>query len=82
MMNESQVEEMAALAQNWREAAEAGDAAASQAFEDELHERITVAGIRDLEAPDPGTGEASAVETVRLRNALETIRNRASTRLD
>lgn len=81
-MNGFEVEEFAALAQNWREAEGAGDPAAAQAFEDELHGRITVAGIRTLEAQDPRTGEASAVETDRLRSTLAAIWNRASARLD
>ncbi len=81
-MNEHEIEELAAVAQNWREAEELGDTAAAEAFEDELHARVGIAEIRNLEALDPGTGEASGAETGRLRSELEEIWNRASARLD
>lgn len=82
MRNESQIEEMTALVQNCREAEALGDRAAMEALENELHARVTLAEIRGLEAADPRTGEASPVETQRLRSALEEMRNRASARLD
>jgi hypothetical protein len=80
MMNE--VEEFAALAQNWREAEDQRDAASSEAFENELHERVTLAEIGSLEAEDPRTGEPSAAESDRLRGVLHLMWNKASARLD
>lgn len=81
-MNGHKTEEFAVLADNWREAEEAGDRAAAEAFEDELHARLTPAEIRELEAPDPGTGEASPAETERLRSGLERMWENASAWLD
>ena len=81
-MNVSEAEEMAALAHNWREAKEQRDPAAAQAFEDELHARLTRAEIRDFEAADPRTGEPSAAETERLSGVLEEMWDNANARLD
>ncbi len=81
-MNEVEVEELAALAENCREAEAVGDRAAAEAFEDELHARVGLAEIRSLEAADPKTGAPSAAETERLRGALERLWSNASARLD
>jgi hypothetical protein len=80
-MNVFEVEELAALVENWREAKEARDSAASEAFENELHERVTPAEIRTLEAPDPNTGEPSATATDQLRSDLQEMWSKASARL-
>jgi hypothetical protein len=81
-MNVAEVEELAALAENCSEAEALGDRAAREALENELHARMSIAEIRNLEAPDPRTGERSASETDRLRGALERIWSNASARLD
>ncbi len=81
-MNESEIEQLSALATNWREAEGSDDAAASEAFEHELHERITIAEIRNVQGLDPQTGEPSSAETDRLRYWLEVMWNNASARLD
>ena len=81
-MDETQLEQFGALARNWREAEEIEDSAASQAFEDELHERITIDEIRVMQGLDPKTGEPSSAETDRLRPVLEQMWNNASARLD
>lgn len=81
-MNDIEVEELAALAENCREAEALGDQAAAEAFEDALHARVGLAEIRRLEAADPRTGEPSAAETERLRGALERLWSNASARLD
>lgn len=80
-MNRSEVEQLAALAENWREAEEMNDYAASQAFEDELHARVTDVEISSLKLTDPPAGEAPA-ETHRLQRALERMWDNASARLD
>lgn len=81
-MNTIELEQFGALARNWREAEEIGDTAASEAFEDELHERITLAESKQVQGLDPRTGEPSPAETDRLRNLLERMWNNASARLD
>ena len=81
-MNTIELEQFGALARNWREAEEIGDTAAAEAFEDELHERITLAEIREAQGLDPKTGEPSSAETDRLRGLLERMWNNASARLE
>ena len=80
-MDVTTIEQFGALASNWREAEAIGGDAASQAFEDELHERITVEEIASIEGLDPGTGEPSSAETDRLRATLEKMWSNASARL-
>ena len=82
MMDETEVEQFRALAQNWREAEESEDKAASEAFEDELHERITMDEIKSIKGFDAKTGEPSTAETDRLRTVLGTMWSNASGRLD
>lgn len=81
-MDETQLEQFGALASNWRQAEEIGDDAASQAFEDELHERITIDKISMIQGLDPKTGEPSSAETDRLRAVLGKMWSNASARLD
>lgn len=81
-MNVTETEQFSALATNWREAEEMGDSAALEAFEDELHERITIEEIATIQGLDAKTGEPSAAETDRLRSLLGTMWNNASARLD
>ncbi len=80
-MEVTQIEQFGALASNWREAEEIGDSAASEAFEDELHARITTDEIRMIRGLDAKTGEPSSAETDRLRAVLEKMWSNASARL-
>ncbi len=82
MMDEIEVEQFGALASNWREAQEIEDSAASEAFENELHERITMDEVKMIQGLDPKTGEPSSAETDRLRTVLAEMWNNASARLD
>ena len=82
MVDQSEVEQFGALASNWREAQEIDDAAASEAFENELHERITMDEVKVIQGFDATTGEPSPAETDRLRTVLGTMWNNASARLD
>lgn len=81
-MNETEIEQFGALARNWREAEEINDTAASESFENELHERITIDEIRMIQGFDAKTGEPSTAETDRLRTVLGKMWNNASARLD
>ena len=81
-MDTAEVEQVETIAQNWREAEEAGDRAAAEAFEDELHARLTAEEIGAIQGHDPRTGEPSAAETERLRGVLQRMWRNASARLD
>lgn len=81
-MSETEMEQFSALARNWREAEEIEDSAALEAFENELHERITIDEITMIEGLDVTTGEPSTAETDRLRTVLRKMWNNASARLD
>jgi hypothetical protein len=74
----AEAEEFGALAGNWLEAEKAGDAAAQEAFENELHERITFDQIDRIQGLNAATGEPSTAETERLRGLLQRIWNNAS----
>jgi hypothetical protein len=80
-MDVTEAEQFGALAGNWREARDADDSAASQAFENELHARISAEEIATIQGLDAKTGEPSAAETDRLRTVLGTMWNNASARL-
>jgi hypothetical protein len=82
IVNVTEVEQFSALAGNWRDAEAIGDTAASEAFEDELHERITIDEIRTIQSLDAQTGEPSSAETDRVRTVLEKMWTNASARLD
>lgn len=77
-----EAEQFGALARNWLEAQETGDTAASDALEDELHERTTLDEIKRIQGLDAATGEPSVAETERLRDLLERMWSNASVRLD
>jgi hypothetical protein len=78
----AEAEQFGALAKNWLEAEEVADDAASAAFEDELHERITRDEINRIQGLDAASGEPSLAETEQLRKVLERMWNNASVRLD
>ena len=81
-MDVTEAEQFCALASNWRDAREMDDSAASEAFEDELHARISAEEIAAIPGLNAKTGEHSAAETDRLRTVLGTMWNNASARLD
>ena len=80
-MDISEVEQLAALAKNWREAGESNDHAASEAFEDELYARVSEDEMMNLKLTDPHRGEISSTKTGWLQNALERMWSNASARL-
>lgn len=77
-----EAEQYGALASNWLEAEEGGHTAAIEAFENELHARITFDEIDGIQGLDPATGEPSMAETERLQRSLRRMWNNASARLD
>ncbi len=81
-MDVTEAEQFGALANNWREARQMSDSAASEAFEDELHARISTEEIAEIQGHHAETGEPSPAETDRLRAALGKMRTNASARLD
>ncbi len=81
-MDETEIEQFGALARNWREAEEIEDTAALEAFENELHERLTIDEIKMIQGLDAKTGEPSTAETDRLQTVLGKMWNNASARLD
>jgi hypothetical protein len=82
MVDLHEAEQLSALARNWLEAEEAGETAAVEAFENELHERITFDGINRVQGLDAATGEPWPAETARLQMSLERMWTNASVRLD
>lgn len=76
-MDVTEAEQFGTLASNWLEAEKTEDAAASRAFEDELHARITIEEIRTMRGLDAQTGEFSSAETDRLRTVLQKMWNNA-----
>ena len=80
-MDISEVEQLAALAKNWREAEESNDHAASEAFEDELHARVSEDEMMNLKLTDPQMGEVSSTKRDWLQSALERMWSNASARL-
>lgn len=77
----AEAEQLGALAGNWLVSQDDGDAAAAEAFEDELHERMKLDEIKGSHGLDPASGEPSLAETERLREVLEHMWNNASLRL-
>lgn len=81
-MNTCSFEQYAALATNWREAGEGNDYAAAEAFEDELHARVSSGELRNLKLRCAASGDMSSVETESVQSVLEKMWNNASARLD
>lgn len=81
-MHTVEVEQFAALAENWRQARAIDDQAASEAFEDELHARISKDELGQLRPGNAPMHERPAAEADGLRTVLERMWDNASARLD
>jgi uncharacterized protein (DUF885 family) len=79
-MKTTEVEQFAALAENWREARAINDHAASEAFEDELYARLSEDEIGRLTGPE--MPEERSGDTDGLQSVLQRMWNNASARLD
>jgi hypothetical protein len=78
----AEVEQFAALADNWTRAQGTGDGAAATALEDELHARLASEEIRKLGATGAEGDQVSPAQAAEIRQTLVVMWNNASARLD